>query len=186
MNKLNRFTTSILFAFFATQTNIAMADNTILHLKSPAIAGSGCLAGTTHHTLGANGKTLSVSLNYVADKVDKSCNIALPVQVPNGFQVGFSSAEFRGFVKGKAQLKRSYFFAGQSGRLKVSHLSSKAGRHYQVRDNLSHSVWSQCGEDVTMRINSRIKANDSESYIRVGSSGRKKGIIVTLRYRRCH
>ena len=185
MKKLSVLTSSFLFACLAAQTSVATTNNLTLHLKSPAIAGSGCLSGTTRHIVSGSGKTLSILVNYAADSIAKSCNIALPVTVPNGFQVAFSSGEFRGFVKGKATLKRSYFFAGERTGLKTSHLSSTKGRHYRVKDNLLHTAWSGCGKDVTMRVNSRVHAQNNTSSIRVGSSGRKKGIVVKLRYRRC-
>ena len=188
MTKMNTFVVSTLLALTTAQVSMAAPSNNQVHFKTPAIGGSGCPAGTTHHAITPDGKTLSVLFdNYVAEPGNKSCNLAIPVHVPNGFQVSTLKADFRGFVEGRAELRRSYFFAGQQGPSKRSRLSSRNGRDYLERDNLLliSNSWSRCGEDVNMRINSRIRTKTRNSFISVDSLDLSTGMVFQLQYRRC-
>ncbi|MCK5917976.1 MAG: DUF4360 domain-containing protein [Cocleimonas sp.] len=172
----------------AAQTSVAAPSNNIVHFKAPAMGGNGCPSGTTSHVITPDGTTLSILFDsYAAEPGNKSCNIAIPVHVPNGFQVSTLKADFRGFVEGRAELRRSYFFAGQAGPSKRTNLSSGGGREYLERDNLLliSNNWSPCGKDVNMRINSRIRTKNSRSLISVDSLDIKTGMIFKIQYRRC-
>jgi hypothetical protein len=114
--------------------------------------------------------------------------MAIPVHVPNGFQVSTITADFRGFVEGKAELRRSYFFAGDHAPIKKTALQNKHGDDYIVRDNLTliSRSWSKCGQDVNMRINSRIRTFTKRSSISVDSLDLSNGVEFHLQYRKCH
>jgi hypothetical protein len=188
MKTLTTLVAGTLLALTAAQLSIAAPSNNIVHFKAPASAGTGCPNGTVSHVITPDGTTLSILFdNYVAESGNKSCNLAIPVHVPNGFQVSTLKSDFRGFVEGKAELRRSYFFAGQRGPSKISRLSSQDGRDYLERDSLLliSNNWSRCGEDVNMRINSRIRTKSNHSSISVDSLDLKTGIIFKIQYRRC-
>ncbi len=188
MKTLTTLVAGTLLALTVAQGGMAAPSNNIVHFKAPAIAGSGCPGGTTDYAITPDGTTLSILFdNYVAEPGNKSCNIAIPVHVPNGFQVSTLKADFRGFVEGRAELRRSYFFAGQRGPSKRTALSSRSGRDYLERDNLLliSNSWSRCGKDVNMRINSRIRTKNNRSFISVDSLDLATGMIFKVQYRRC-
>ncbi|MCI5208251.1 MAG: DUF4360 domain-containing protein [Candidatus Electrothrix sp. ATG2] len=106
-----------------------------------------------------------------------SCNFAMTVHVPPGFQVSHLTAQWRGYAKGETKLRREYFFAGQRGPSKTS---SPQG-DFLLTDKLRHAVWSSCsGRDVPMRINSSVQGKSTPSYITV-----KKMITLKLKWRKC-
>ncbi len=187
MKTLSTIATVALLAL-TTQTSTAMPNNNSVFFKTPAMGGSGCPNGTTSSAVSPDGKSLSILFDgYIAEPGNKSCNIAIPVHVPPGFQVSTVTADYRGFVEGRAELRRSYFFAGQRTRPIKSRLYSRYGDDYLERDNLrlmSHS-WSRCGQDVNMRVNTRIRTRGRHSSVSVDSLDLNTGMIFQLQYRRC-
>lgn len=160
----------LLFILLNNQVAIASPDNKTVYLKAPAIAGSGCSANQYRYDLSENGRILNIAFkNYNAKSVNKSCNIALPIHVPAGFQVSLLDISFTGFIKGKAEFRRSYFFAGERSQALKTDLQSQKGKKYQIHDTPNH--WSQCGHDVNLRINTRIRAKGAHSSISVDNNG---------------
>lgn len=188
MNTLNTLIAGTLLAVVA-QTAVATPNNNTVYFKAPAIAGTGCPAASSDFAITPDGSTLSILFDsYVADPGNKSCNIAVPVHVPNGFQVSTMTADFRGFVEGRAELRRSYFFAGDEGTpTRKTQLYKRYGDDYTVRDNLMlmSESWSKCGQDVNMRINSRVRTKTGRSSISVDSLDLASGVVFHLQYRRC-
>lgn len=187
MKTLNTIVAGTLLALTA-QTSVAAPSNNSVYFKAPAIAGSGCPGGSTEYAITPDGSTLSILFDsYVAEPGNKSCNIAVPVHVPNGFQVSQMTADFRGFVEGRAELRRSYFFAGQRTPMKKTKLYSRDGDDYLARDNLLTITesWSRCGQDVNMRINSRVRTKSRGSSVSVDSLDLSNGMVFRLQYRKC-
>lgn len=187
MKTFSTVLTAAVLALAAQTTSAAPSNNTV-YFQDPAIAGSGCPGGTTDYAITPDGQTLSILFdNYIADPGNKTCNIAIPVHVPNGFQVSLMTADYRGFVEGKAELTRSYFFAGATGPSLKTPLVSSAGKEYTQRDNLltMSQSFAKCGEDVNLRINSRIRTKSNSSSISVDSLDLNNGMIFHLQYKKC-
>ena len=167
----------------------AQANPNTVYFQAPAIAGNGCPAGTTDFAITPDGQTLSILFDaFSAAPGNKTCNIAVPVHVPNGFQVSLMTADYRGFVKGSAILSRSYFFAGDTGpNLSTPLAGSGSGQEYIQSDNVitSSNSYSKCGEDVNLRINSRIRTNTNSSSISIDSLDLQNGMIFHLQYGPC-
>ncbi len=172
-----------------SQSISAAPSNNSVYFQAPAIAGSGCPAGTTDFAITPDGQTLTILFDaFSADPGNVTCNIAVPVHVPNGFQVSLMTADYRGFVEGSAELRRSYFFAGATGPSLVTPLSSSGGKEYTQRDNLvtMSESFAKCGQDVNLRINSRIRTKTNSSSISVDSLDLNNGMIFQLQYRKCN
>ncbi|MFM2319836.1 MAG: hypothetical protein RLZZ215_2457 [Pseudomonadota bacterium] len=189
MKKLTILGSALLTAALFSQTSAAAPSNNSVYFQAPAIAGSGCPAGTTDFAITPDGQTLTILFDaYSADPGNQTCNIAVPVHVPNGFQVSLMTADYRGFVEGKAELRRSYFFAGATGPSLVTPMSSPSGREYTQRDNLvtMSESFARCGQDVNLRINSRIRTKTNNSSISVDSLDLNNGMVFHLQYRKCN
>ena len=182
--------TVIAAATLALAANTASAaNNNSVYFQAPAIAGSGCPAGTTDFAITPDGQTLTILFDsYTADPGNLTCNVAVPVHVPNGYQVSLMTADYRGFVEGTAELRRSYFFAGATGPSLVTPLSSGGGKEYTQRDNLvtMSESFAKCGQDVNLRINSRIRTKNSRSSISVDSLDLNNGMVFHLQYKKCN
>src|SRR5262245_56951679 len=84
---------------------VARADD--IALGDPAYGGSGCPAGTASVALSPDQKAISLLFDqYVTEaggqtqkRLDrKSCNIAIPVHIPQGYSVSIFQVDYRGFV----------------------------------------------------------------------------------------
>lgn len=163
---------SAVLASVATQA--AAADP--VYFKAPInFAGTGCPAGSIAVT-GENSPTLTIMFDkYDAAKPNSkarsgleraACSFAVPVHVPGGWQVSVMTADWMGFSQGSTELSRRYFFAGQPMPPKNTNPS---GNFVERDDLIAGSVTSNCGEDVTMRINSSVMAKSNNSYIALDS-----------------
>lgn len=167
-----------------------------VYFKNPmGFAGTGCPANTVSIN-GANSDTMSILFSGYEAGADSdsgrkraSCNFAVPVRVPQGYQVSTMTADWQGYATGKSQLKRKYFFAGQPH---VPWLTTKFNSNYDddflKRDNLMHSTstWSRCGRDVNLRINSNIRSLRHNSTIGIGALDLQNKVVFKLQWRRCH
>lgn len=166
-----------------------------VYFKNPiGFAGTGCPAGTVSVN-GANSNIMSILFDSYEAGSDSdsgrkraSCNFAVPVHVPQGYQVSTMTADWQGYADGKARLKRKYFFAGQPN---APWITTNFGSHYDddfvKTDNLIHSTstWSKCGRDVNLRINSNVRALKSSSSIGIGALDLKNKVVFKVQWRKC-
>ena len=141
-------------------------------LGTPIIRGSGCPAGTAQAVMTEDGSTISIFFDqYVAqtgpeagkEKDYKSCNVAIPIHVPQGLSVALLDLDYRGYFSipagGSGTLSREYFFAGQRGDRVPPAVFTGAGDITQTDHLLAGSlVWSRCGADVIARANTSVLA----------------------------
>lgn len=193
MKLLTAITTAAVLGFSMTTTAHAAGG---VYFKNPVgFAGTGCPAGSVSVN-GANSDTMSILFDTYDTGSDSasgqgrraSCSFAVPVHVPQGFQVSTMTADWEGFAQGKTQLKRKYFFAGQPNvPWLTSNFNSRHGVDYRKRDNLVHRsmTWSACGRDVSLRINSNIRAKTRSSYMAVDTLDLQNKVRFQVKWRRC-
>jgi hypothetical protein len=86
----------------------------------------------------------------------KSCNIGLPIHVPNGLSLGLFKVDYRGYAyvpdrRGhKAKLRAEYFWAGQTGPVlnKVFRRGYDDDFTFTSELNGIAQIYSPCGEDL--------------------------------------
>ena len=192
MKILSAIATTALFSMAMTSTASASA----VFFKSPInFAGTGCPAGSVAVT-DANTATMSLlfdSYDAGADSVSgvkrSSCNFAVPVHVPQGYQVSVMTADWQGYAEGKVQLKRKYFFAGQPRAPWItSNINSRHGTDFLKSDKMLHRTltWGACGRSVNLRINSNLRARGRGSYAAVDTLDLQNKVKFHLKWRRCH
>jgi Domain of unknown function (DUF4360) len=193
----------ILLLIAAISTSYAFADD--IRLGEPAYGGSGCPRGSASAALSPDQKTLSILFDkFQADaggntrlRVDrKTCDIAIPVHVPQGYSISLFKLDYRGFnslpAGASSRLNVNYFFAGQSGPVVNRTWVGAQNADYYVTDNVAASslVWSPCGQSTNLRVNSSIMAitnsANQQTFATVDSTDIKAGLVYHVQWRKCN
>lgn len=194
---LSVLSTGIFYLALSTSAQAASVQ-----LGKPSYGGNGCPAGSASASISPDGKTLSILFDkYLVEaggqqnRVSrKSCNLSIPVKVPNGLSVSLISADYRGFVEApsgtSARLDTEYFFGGSRGprfshKFKGPH-SAPYTKSHKLR--ATANVWSACGADVNLRVNSSTTVNSrngQEAMATVDSADFQAGMVYRLKYRSC-
>ena len=189
---------------FAATVMGALSANAQLKLGQASYGGTGCPAGTASVMLSPDRTELSILFdNYVAEagsttgrRLDrKSCNLTVPVTVPNGYSVAIFQVDYRGFniIPRGAQNRFDveYFWAGARGP-KISRIFSvPIDDSFTLTDNLiaSSVIWTPCGQSVNLRVNSSMIAQSNSRMEQtmgvVDSADVASGLIYHLQFRRC-
>jgi len=193
---------SILLFAAITLSAPVFADD--ISLGEPGYGGTGCPAGTVSVTLSPDAKSLSLLFDQYQVAVGgetgksfdrKSCNIAIPVHVPQGMSVSILKIDFRGFNYlpryATSQFNVEYFFAGTRGPTFQRKFRGPLDEDYLINNELSVQsiVWSGCGADVNLRTNSSMRVqtvSNKEAMASIDSEDVNAGIIYQLQWRRCN
>lgn len=181
---------------------IANADD--IALGEPQYGGTGCPAGSASVALSPDAKAISMLFDqYVVEAGGakafdrKNCNIAIPVQVPNGYSVSVLEIDYRGFIGlpqgGRAVLNVDYFLAGGGRGVRTSKTFTGAqSTDYLKSDRLGLEaiVWSRCGADTILRANTTMQVTSNsrreQTMATVDSADIQAGIVYHLQWRRCN
>lgn len=179
----------------------ASADD--ISLGIPGYGGSGCPAGTVSTTLSPDGKSLSLIFDQYEVSAGgatgrsfdrKSCNVAIPVHVPNGYSIAVLAVDYRGFnhlpYGAMSQFNVEYFFAGSRGpAFRRTFRGAQEGDYLIQNELLAESlVWSPCGADVNLRTNASLRVNtvgNREASATVDSQDVNAAIVYHVQMRRC-
>lgn len=176
----------------------AKADD--ISLGIPGYGGNGCPAGSASVTLSPDQKSLTLIFDqFLVEanrqrRVDrKSCNIAIPVHVPQGLSVSIIEADYRGYVSlpvgAQARFSAEYFFAGLRGPRVDQVFNGYHDKDYLVNNRIGVQalVWSPCGEDVNLRVNSSmtVRTTTGDALATVDTADFKAGIVYQIQWRRC-
>ena len=179
----------------------ASADDISLGL--PGYGGSGCPGGSVSATLSPDGKSLSLIFDEYEVSAGgmtgrsydrKSCNVAIPVHVPNGYSISVLSVDYRGYnhlpPRAMSQFNVEYFFAGGRGPAFRRSFYGALDSDYFINNQLvaESLVWSPCGADVNLRTNSSMRVNtynNAEASATVDSEDVNAAIVYHLQMRRC-
>lgn len=175
-----------------------------MRLGYPSTGGNGCPSGTVSATLSPDEKQLSILFDqFVAEAgpasgktLDrKSCNIAIPITVPNGYSVSIVAVDYRGFVglpsrRATARFSAEYFFANAPGPRMQKNFVGTQNTDYLVTNELivTAQVWSACGAQTNMRINASIMLQNTDgldAIATVDSADVSSGLLYRLQYRPC-
>ena len=179
----------------------ASADG--ITLGVPGFGGTGCPAGTVSATVSPDAKSLSLIFDQFTVAAGgttgtsfdrKSCNVAIPVHVPNGFSVSVLAVDYRGYnhlpSQAASQFNVEYFFAGTRGPSFRRSFYGPLDSDYTISNKLvaSAEVWSACGADVILRTNSSMRlntVNNREASATVDTEDVNAAIVYHLEYRPC-
>ena len=174
-----------------------------ISLGTPGYGGTGCPAGTVSATLSPDAKSLSLLFDQYQVTVGgdtgknfdrKSCNIAIPVHVPQGLSVSVLKIDYRGFNQlpqsASSQFNVEYFFSGTRGPTFQKKFRGPIAEDYLINNSLTVEaiVWSGCGADVNLRTNSSMRVQtvaNREAMASIDSQDVNAGIIYQLQWRKC-
>lgn len=155
--------------------------------------GSGCPAQSASVSVSPDGQELSIlfdkfsALGSDPNQSRKSCNLSIPIKIPQGFQISLYDADYRGYVAPATQgtLRAEYFFAGNRG--PVFQRTFTGESNYNVRDSLATvaDVWSACGDSSNMRVNASMAARGKGSATVDSFDLAHRGLVYHIKYRTC-
>lgn len=167
--------------------------NTKVEILGAEYGGNGCPAGSASVSVSPDGQELTIlfdqfaALGNSAAERRKSCNLSIPIKVPQGFQISFYDADYRGYVAPQTtgRLRAEYFFAGQRG--PVFSRTFRGEVDYNVRDRLATvaNVWSRCGDSLNMRVNAAMTASGKGMATVDSFDLAHRGLVYHIKYRRC-
>ena len=188
-------------ALSAGFVSFAHADD--ISLGEPGYGGTGCPGGSVSTTLSPDAKSLSLLFDAYSVQAGgdtgksfdrKSCNIAIPVHVPQGLSVSILTIDYRGYNNipsgGKTTFGVEYFFAGQKGPTFNKTFNGPLDKDYLITNKLQATalVYSACGADVNLRTNSSIRVQtkqNKEAFASVDSEDVGASVKFLLQWKQC-
>ncbi len=180
---------------FSAFINPAMGNaSNRVEIRGARYGGSGCPDQSASVSVSPDGQELSILFdefvalgsNYRESR--KSCNLSIPIKVPEGFQISLYDTDYRGYVAPGTQgrLRAEYFFAGNRG--PVFQRTFRGETDYNVRDKLVTvaDVWSACGDSVNMRVNASMMARGQGIATVDSFDLAHRGLVYHVKYRRCN
>ncbi len=175
-----------------------------LKLGQPAYGGNGCPGGTASVTVSPDRSALSILFDsYISEAGSitgrtldrKSCNISVPVQVPQGYSVAVFQVDYRGYNLvprgGMAKFDAEYFWAGARGPRISRTFVGPYNDNFSLSDGLIAEtlVWTPCGTSVNLRVNTSMMARSNgrgdQTLAMVDSADISSGLIYHLQWKRC-
>ena len=167
--------------------------NSKVEIVGAGYGGSGCPANSASVTVSPDGQELSILFDKFIvtgnnpSESRKSCNLSIPIKVPQGYQISLYDADYRGYVAPatSASLRAEYFFAGARGPVFSRNFNGET--NYNVRDKLATvaNVWSACGTSANMRVNAAMVARGKGMATVDSFDLAHRGLVYHIQYRTC-
>ena len=132
-------------------SGLAHADD--IQLGQPAYGGTGCPAGTASAVLSPDNKSLSILFDQFSAEAGgstgrsmdrKSCNVSIPVHVPQGLSVSIIKIDYRGFNElpygASSTFNVEYFLAGSTGPVYNRTFTGPLSEDYLINNELIASA----------------------------------------------
>jgi Domain of unknown function (DUF4360) len=182
----------VLATLAATPITPAFANSRV-EILGASYAGSGCPANSASVSVSPDGQELSILFDKFAalgnnpSESRKSCNMSIPIKIPQGFQVSLYDADYRGYIAPNTSgtLRAEYFFAGSRGPVFQRTFNGEA--NYNAQDSLATvaNVWSACGDSVNMRVNASMSARGQGMATVDSFDLAHRGLVYHIKYRSC-
>ncbi|TAG98485.1 MAG: DUF4360 domain-containing protein [Oscillatoriales cyanobacterium] len=179
-------------ALMSASISPALAQEKV-QILGASYGGTGCPDRSASVSVSPDGQELTILFDKFAAQGNistekrKSCNLSIPIKVPQGFQISLYDADYRGYVAPKttASLRAEYFFAGNRG--PVFSRTFNGETNYNVRDSLATvaDVWSRCGDSINMRVNASMTASGAGAATVDSFDLAHRGLVYHIKYRTC-
>ena len=161
------------------------------------VGGTGCPAGTVRAAVSSD----SLSLRFSAYRASaggarsfdrKACGISIPLHVPAGQSVAIIGVTYKGSnnlpAGASARLESELFFAGGQGPKASRTIDGPARGIFSASTAAVATVWSACGADVNLRIQSSLlvkTAKGAMASTSIRSQDVNAGLVYQLKFKRC-
>jgi hypothetical protein len=170
---------AISLIFPATSTTFPSTDSTVapsgkIVIDLVTVNGTGCPAGSAAVAVSPDNTAFTVTYskyiaqvgpNIAATEARKNCQLNVLVHAPQGFTYAISKVDYRGYANlaaGATALERAnYYFSGMSTTTYISHpFTGPLNDDWQTTDvaDLTAMVWSPCGAQRNLNINTELRA----------------------------
>jgi hypothetical protein len=162
------------------------------------LGGPGCPAGSAAATITADGH---LSIRFTRFQVSaggarsfdrKACSLSIPISVPAGMAVAIVGVQYRGTnnlpAGARSTISAEIFFAGGRGPVVSRSFSGPLNRSFSYSTAAAGTVWSDCGADLNLRVNSSLRVTTSggrAARASIRSQDVGAALLYELRYRRC-
>lgn len=201
--KLSTLSFAVLASLVTLAAPSVMADS--LYLGTPSYGGPGCPQGTASVNLSPDQSQISILFDqytlaaggFTGKTMDrKSCNVAIPVHIPQGYSISIFQVDYRGFnalpAGGSSQFRVEYFLAGMKGPTYTRNFSSMNNGDFTISNTIAAEalIWSACGKDVILRTNSamavRTNSMNQDAQAGVDSIDIDSGLVYHIQWRACN
>lgn len=189
---MNVLSTFLAATVLMTASAPALAD-TKVEILGASYGGSGCPAQSASVSVSPDGQELTIlfdkfmALGNQPIESRKSCNLSIPIRVPQGYQISLYDADYRGYVAPgtQANFRAEYFFAGNRGPVFSRVFSGET--NYNIRNSLATvaNVWSACGDSTNMRVNASLAARGAGMATVDSFDLAHRGLVYHIQYRAC-
>jgi hypothetical protein len=162
------------------------------------LGGPGCPAGSATAAITADGhlsirfRQYRVSAGGARSFDRKACGLTIPVSAPAGMSVAIVGVQYKGFNRlppgAKSTISAEIFFAGGRGPIVSRSFTGPLNRSFTHTSAASATVWSECGADFNLRINSSLRVMTSggrAASASIRSQDVGAALLYQLRFRRC-
>jgi len=175
-----------------------------IRLGQPSYGGTGCPAGSASVTVSPDQAAITVLFDQFSAEAGhgnqrrfdrKSCNLTIPVDVPNGYSVAIFQVDYRGYNLvprgGMNRFDAEYFWAGSRGPRLSRVFHGPLNDSFTLTDELVAQtlVWTPCGQSVNLRVNASMTANSNsrldQTLGMIDSADITSGLIYHVQFRRC-
>jgi hypothetical protein len=191
----------------ATQAFADQPNPDDVYITGFSYAGSGCPAGSAVDIISDDARSFILLLDaFVASagpdisitENRKNCQLNIGLHVPQGWSYAPSNVDFRGYAqldrRVEGTVKAVYYFGGSTRQATAqSVFRGPMDDDFVIRDTLGLEslVWSPCGVERNLNINTQVRVNNSRN--RAGSGMVMLGdfidwgqtLTVNLTWRRC-
>ena len=166
----SKFKLSVFVTTFLTLFSLSSMAQDDIELGQPGYGGSGCPSGSASATLSPDKKSLSLIFDEFLVEAGgetrrriarKSCNLAIPVRIPQGLSISVIQVDYRGYnylPRGDQQSLMQNTFLLEAKDLNILKLLEVNFDDEYIIENalpIEAMVWSPCGEDVNLRVNTQ-------------------------------
>lgn len=172
-----------------------------LKLGKPAYGGPGCPAGTASAAVTGGDSQLTVRFSSYQVAAGgssgksfdrKACSLSIPVTVPAGYSVAVVAVDFTGYTNlpsgSSATFRLEEFMPGGTGPVFSSEIKGPKKGKFTASSQASATIWSACGNSVTMRTNTSLLVRSpagKAASASIRSQDVSTAIVYRLKYRAC-
>jgi hypothetical protein len=177
-----------------------------VRVRNISYAGSGCPAGSVAGNTSPDRQAFTLLFDqYIAEvgpgvplnQKRKNCQINVDLDFPSGWSYTIFTVDYRGYVSLERNVKgtqqSSYYFQGQGRTATLKTLmNGPIDQNYQIRDTLglSATVWSPCGAQRALNINSQLildnsRARNSSGLLTTDSVDGELKLVYGIQWQRC-